>query len=200
MENTNKWTVRDVVTTILLSVLLIVVQFVVNMAGMVNYFVSMALSVGIACLFCAPIYFLMVRRVHKRFVSMVYMTLLGLVFLLMGNWFLLPYFVLVGVICEAILWKKGACDSAKKITAAWTCYSALYIGVNLLPLWIFWDTYEQFALSSGMSPEYIASYVDYYSNTAWLVFIFFFTAACGFIGSLIGSRIMDKHFKKAGML
>lgn len=33
------------------------------------------------------------------------MTLLGVAFLLMGSWFLLPWFVLVGVIAEAILWK-----------------------------------------------------------------------------------------------
>jgi energy-coupling factor transport system substrate-specific component len=200
MEQANKWSAKDVITTILLSALLIVVQFVVNIVGMVNNFVSMVLSVGITCLLCAPIYFLMVRRVHKRFVSLVYMTLLGLVFLLMGNWFLLPYFVLVGAICEAILWKEGAYDSARRITAAWTTYSALYIGVNLLPLWMFWDTFEQFALGSGMSPEYIASYVGYYSNTGWVVFIFLLTAACGLVGSLIGNRIMNKHFKKAGML
>ena len=35
------------------------------------------------------------------------MTLLGLVFLIMGNWYLLPYYMLVGVICEAILWRNG---------------------------------------------------------------------------------------------
>lgn len=42
---------------------------VVNMVCMVNDFVSMVLSVGFTMLLCAPVYFLMVSRIHKRFVS-----------------------------------------------------------------------------------------------------------------------------------
>ena len=105
METTNKWSVRDVITLVLMTVLLIVMQLDVNMICMVNHFVSMVLSVGITMLLCGPVYFLMVNRIRKRFVSLVYMTLLGVAFLLMGSWFLLPWFVLVGVIAEAILWK-----------------------------------------------------------------------------------------------
>ena len=149
MKNNNKWTVRDVITTVLLTVALILIQLVINMVCMVNDFVSMVLSVGITMLLCAPVYFLMVSRVHKRFVSLIYMTLLGLVFLIMGNWYLLPYYMLVGVICEAILWRNGW-ESKKKMTLSWTVASLLYNGVNLLPLWCFWDTYETFALQRGM--------------------------------------------------
>ena len=150
MSQTKKWTVKDVITTVLLSVLLILIQLVVNMVCMVNDFVSMVLSVGFTMLLCAPIYFLMVGRVRQRGVSFVYMTILGIVFLIMGNWYLLPYYMVVGVICEAVLWENGW-ESKKKMTAAWTIASVLYNGVNLLPLWFFWDTYEKFALSSGMA-------------------------------------------------
>ena len=41
---------------------------------------------------CAPVYILMVSRIGKRFVTLIYMTILGVIFLLMGNWFLLPYY------------------------------------------------------------------------------------------------------------
>lgn len=199
MSQTKKWTVKDVITTVLLSVLLILIQLVVNMVCMVNDFVSMVLSVGFTMLLCAPIYFLMVGRVRQRGVSFVYMTILGIVFLIMGNWYLLPYYMVIGAICEAILWKNGW-KSKKKMTAAWTIASVLYNGVNLLPLWFFWDTYEKFALSSGMEQSYIDSFVRYYSSPGWLIFIILFTTICGFIGSLTGGRLMDKHFKKAGVL
>ena len=76
MKNNNKWTVRDVITTVLLTVALILIQLVINMVCMVNDFASMVLSVGITMLLCAPVYFLMVSRVHKRFVSLIYMTIL----------------------------------------------------------------------------------------------------------------------------
>ena len=200
MDNQNKWKVKDVITTVLMSVLLIVIQLAVNMICMANDFVSMVLSVGFTMLVCGPVYFLMVSRVHKRFISLVYMTLLGIVFLLMGNWFLLPYFIVIGIICEAILWKSGSYEKPKKLTAAWTLASLLYNGVNLLPVWFFWDTYNSFAQASGMEQSYIDSYVHYYTTLHWIAVIMVFTTICGFVGSQIGKRLIKKHFKKAGIL
>ena len=69
MENTKKWSVKDVVTLVLMTVLLIVIQLGINMVCMVNDFVSMVLSVGITMLVCGPVYFLMVNRIRKRSVS-----------------------------------------------------------------------------------------------------------------------------------
>ena len=66
MKETNKWSVRDVITTVLLSAVLIVIQLVVNMVCMANDFVSMVLSVGITMFLCAPVYMLMVSRIGKR--------------------------------------------------------------------------------------------------------------------------------------
>lgn len=198
-KSTQKWNVRDVITTALFTVLLIAIQLIINMVCMASDFVSMVLSVGFTTFLCAPVYFLMVSRVHKRFVSMVYMTVVGLVFLVMGNWYLLPYYMAIGILCEVILWKEGW-KSKKKMTAAWSLASLLYNGVNLLPIWFFWDTYEAFALSSGMEQSYIDSFVRYYTSTPWMVFIILFTTLGGFLGSLIGGKLMDKHFKKAGVL
>ena len=197
MENAKKWSVKDVITLVLMTVLLIVIQLGLNMVCMVNDFVSMVLSVGISMLVCGPVYFLMVNRIRKRFVSLVYMTLLGLVFLMMGNWFLLPWFIVVGILAEIILWKG---ITPNRLTVSWTLSSLLYNGVNLLPIWFFWDTYETFALQSGMEQSYIDSFVRYYSSLGWLVFILLFTTVCGFVGSLIGGKLIGKHFKKAGVL
>ena len=85
MKETNKWSVRDVITTVLLSAVLIVIQLVVNMVCMANDFVSMVLSVGITMFLCAPVYMLMVSRIGKRFVTLIYMTILGVIFLLMES-------------------------------------------------------------------------------------------------------------------
>lgn len=200
MKKTNKWTVKDIITTVLLSAVLIAVQLVVNMVCMANDFVSMVLSVGITMFLCAPIYMLMVSRIRKRFVTLIYMTILGVIFLLMGNWFLLPYYIVVGIICEAILWKAGSCERTGTLTASWTAASLLYNGVNLLPIWFFWDTYYDFAISSGMKQSYIDAYVRYYTSTGWLVFILVFTTLMGFLGCLVGRRMIRKHFKKAGVL
>lgn len=94
MKTTQKWNVRDVITTVLLTVLLIVIQLIVNMVCMANDFVSMVLSVGFTMFLCAPVYFLVVSRVHKRFVTLIYMTILGLV---SSSWE-------TGICCRIILW------------------------------------------------------------------------------------------------
>ena len=197
MENAKKWSVKDVITLVLMTVLLIVIQLGINMICMVNDFVSMVLSVGITMLVCGPVYFLMVNLIRKRFVSLVYMTLLGLVFLIMGNWFLLPWFIVVGILAEIILWKG---ITLNRLTVSWTVSSPLYNGVNLLPVWFFWDTYYSFAVASGMEQSYIEAYVQYYTAPGWVVFILIFTMFCGFLGSLVGRKLIQKHFKKAGVL
>ena len=177
MENAKKWSVKDVITLVLMTVLLIVIQLGINMICMVNDFVSMVLSVGITMVVCGPVYFLMVNRIHKRFVSLVYMTLLGLVFLIMGNWFLLPWFIVVGILAELILWKE---ITPNRLTAAWTVSSL--------------------AVASGMEQSYIDAYVQYYTTPGWVIFILIFTMLCGFLGSLVGRKLIQKHFKKAGVL
>ena len=63
MDKKKKWTVKDVITTVLLSAVLIVIQLVINMVCMANDFVSMVLSVGITMFLCAPVYMLMVSRI-----------------------------------------------------------------------------------------------------------------------------------------
>lgn len=137
------------------------------MICMTNHFVSMVLSVGFPMFLCAPVYYLLLCRVRKHFVILVYMSIVGMIYMLMGNWYLLPYFVAVGMICEAILWKDCSERNPKQIIASWTVASLLYNGVNLLPIWFFWETYYSFAKSSGMDQSYIDSYISYYKTPGW---------------------------------
>ncbi len=196
----SKWEIKDVITVILLSLFLIVIQFLINMVCMINHFTSMVLSIGFTMLLCAPVYYLLLCRVRRHFVTLVYMSIVGILYMLMGNWYLLPYFIIVGIICEAILWKDCAERNPKQITAAWTITSLLYNGINILPIWFFWETYYNFAKSSGMDQSYIDSYVHYYRSLGWTIFIVIFTTICGFAGSVVSKKISQKHFEKAGLL
>lgn len=195
MKTNNKWTVKDVITTVLLTVLLIGIHFVVITVSMVNQFFNCVLSPGVSMFFSAPVYMLMVSRVNKRFVSLTYLTILGVFFCRQAT-----YFVLVGLLCEVVLWKRGSCRNAKRLTFAWAMVSLFYNGGNLLPLLFFWDTFYAFAVASGMDQSYIDSYIQYYTSPGWLIFIVSFSVICGFLGSILGSRLIGKHFKKAGVL
>ena len=48
--------------------------------------------------------------------------------------------------------------------------------------------------------SYIDSFVHYYTSAGWLAFIILFTMLGGFLGSLVGGKLVNKHFKKAGVL
>ena len=69
-----------------------------------------------------------------------------------------------------------------------------------MPIWFFWKTYYDFAVQSGMEQSYIDSYRYYFTEPKWIVFILFFTTVSGFFGSLIGIKLMNRHFKKAELL
>ena len=45
-NKTLKWEIKDVIAVVLLSLFLILIQFIVNMVCMANHFVSMVLSIG----------------------------------------------------------------------------------------------------------------------------------------------------------
>lgn len=200
MELSQKWSAKDIIVAVVFAMLLIVIQLAINMICMVNNFASMVLSLGISSFVCGPIYFLMVSKVNKRFVSFIYMTMVGIAFLIMGNWFLLVWFMLIGVVCEMILWKPGANKDTAKVTISWLTYSELYLGVNILPILFFWDDFVSTATSMGMSQEYLDTFLGYYQSPAWLAFIIAITAILSFLGCFLGKKLINKHFIKAGIL
>lgn len=200
MRHARKWSIQDVIVTVLMSVLLIVIQLTINMICQVNNFLSMVLSTGLNMILCGPVYCVMISRVRKSMVSFVYLTMVGFVFFLTGNWYLLPYFMAVGLISEIILWKYDVFQRPWRIVAAWAAISLLYHGANLLPIWFFWDTFFRFAMESGMEKAYVDTYVRYYTEPQWLIFILVFTVICGMAGALLGIRLTRKHFLKSGVL
>ena len=199
-KQSSRWTVRDVITTVLLSVVMIVIQAALNVIFMFNNFASMVLSTGVIVLILGPVYALLITRVAKRGASLAYLTMVGMVYLASGNWYLLPWYVLVGLTCEAILWRGGSCQDSRKVIAACTVSGFLHQGTNLLPIVLFWDTYYAFSTSAGQDPTYVNDYLLYYTNPAWLAFILAFTLVCALAGGVIGGRLIQKHFQKAGVL
>ena len=135
---------------------------------------------------------LMVSRIRKAFVTLIYMTILGVIFLLMGNWFFASYYVLDRILCEAILLEEGSCQKPKQLTLQTVASPALaWQGSICCPsAGFFW----------GMEQSYIDSYVRYYTSPGWLAFILLFTTLMGFLGCMVGSRLIRRHFQKAGVL
>ena len=199
MDKKKKWTVKDVITTVLLSAVLIVIQLVVNMVCMANDFVSMVLSVGITMFLCAPVYMLMVSRIGKRFVTLIYMTILGVIFLLMGNWFLLPYYVLVGLSARRFSGRKllpktetadRRLDGGESFIQRGQSAAHLVLLGHLL----------RFCAGKRHGAELHRFLCALLHLSRLAGFILLFTTLMGFLGCMVGSRLIRRHFQKAGVL
>lgn len=200
MNNTQKWGAKDVISVILFSMLLMVVQLAITTVCMVNIVLSAVFSFAIIGLICAPIYFLMVSKINKHYVTFIYCVLLGLIYFFMGHWSTILLFLFMGIVSEFILWKENSCLNFKKVTLAWIVQSVLYIGVNLMSVLFFWDDYLVTAESQGMSIDYVNTYATYYTQPMWLTIDVMATIIFAVVGCLLGKKLLDKHFKKSGVL
>lgn len=198
--NDGRWTIRDVISTVLISMLMIVIQIAINLVCMPNDFVSMVLSTSFSAFACGVVYVLLATRVGKHGCTLIYATMVGIVYLISGNWYLTPWFILVGVISELILIKKDAYQDTRKVIASWSVNGLLHQGTNFLPILFFWDTYYAFAMKSGMEQSYVNAYLHYYTDPFWITFIVIFTLVLAFLGAVVGTRLVRVHFKKAGVL
>lgn len=200
MNNNAKWGAKDVISVILFSMLLMVIQLAITTVCMVNIVVSAVFSFAFIGLICAPIYFLMVSKINKRYVTFIYCFLLGLIYFFMGHWSTIILFVFMGIVSEIILWKENSSLNFKKVSLAWVVQSVLYIGVNLMSVLFFWDDYLETAQSQGMTIEYVNNYATYYQSPLWLGLNVVVTIILAVVGCMFGKKILDKHFKKAGVL
>ena len=200
MNNTQKWGAKDVISVILFSMLLMIIQLIITTVCMVNIVLSAVFSFAIIGLICAPIYFLMVSKINKHYVTFIYCVLLGLIYFFMGHWSTIFLFLFMGIVSELILWKENSCLNFKKVSLAWIVQSVLYIGVNLMSVLFFWDDYLMTAESQGMSIDYANAYSTYYTQPMWLTINVVVTIIFAAVGCLLGKKILEKHFKKAGVL
>ena len=183
------WGVKEVVTAVLFSALMIVVMFVVGSVTMLGVDFSMLFMAATYVLVVAPLYMLMVMRVNRFGVTAFYACVMALVYLMFGNlWYMLPFYLVGGLAIDA-LFLRTAAQRAKpnRIVAAWATFSALYSLSSIIPILVNLQGYLQ-------------EYLKYYGNAEWIGFIVALTAFAGFLGALVGKRLMRKHFLKAGVI
>lgn len=197
------WGVKEVATAVLFSALMIVVMFVVGSVTMLGVDFSMLFMAATYVLVVAPLYMLMVMRVNRFGVTAFYACVMALVYLMFGNlWYMLPFYLVGGLAIDA-LFLRTAAQRAKpnRIVAAWATFSALYSLSSIIPILVNLQGYlQELAEVRMMGEEYVNAYLKYYGNAEWIVFIVALTAFAGFLGALVGKRLMRKHFLKAGVI
>ncbi len=203
MENINKTqklTVKDLVTIAIISVLYLLIRYAIAMIIMPSVQAFMIASGAIDMLLCAPLYMVMANRVAKRGVFVIYATLVGVVDGLMGYLFLIPYFILAGIICELVMLGKDTYIKPIRNTLGWACYAFFFSFGNYIAVWFAGDAYSEQALANGLTQELLGIHRYYYTTPLWIFIISGLAIAGALLGSLFGHKLLKRHFKKAGVV
>jgi energy-coupling factor transport system substrate-specific component len=141
------------------------------------------------------VYMLYVTRIPKPWAIMLLAVLVGLLTSMDGFWICLIWSLALGLAAEFIA-RRGI-SSGKRLVLSFMVFG----GTNMGPAWMLLLAKQRFLdVCAGYYGQDYADTLD--SLTPWwIIFVFLAMAIVGgFIGGTLGSRILKKHFEKAGIV
>ncbi|MDO4281318.1 MAG: MptD family putative ECF transporter S component [Peptococcaceae bacterium] len=155
---------------------------------------------AVAAVPCGIVMMLLLAKVPKRGAFAICGTIQGLLFLLVGGFWLIPVALIIGgVICDALMLAGGRA-TAKSMTIAYTVFNGIFaFGAIVGPM-----RFLQAAFVAAMEKNNIAqAYIDGMIQMTSGVMPFVIVLAGllgGWLGAVIGQRALRKHFIKAGLV
>lgn len=193
--NDRKLAVKDLINIGVFTALYFVVFFVVSFVG---YIPILLVMLPVICPIIANIPFMLFLSKTKKFGMVTIMaTILGLLCMLMGRpWPVLLIGLAAGLIADFIL-KAADYKSTKSCVLASGVFSLWMMGMVLPMFFGYRDNYLA-SMVSGYGQEYVDTIASLTPD--WMFYLMILLCFIGgIIGGLLGSKIMKKHFKKAGM-
>ncbi len=191
-----RFTARDLTGTAIFAVIMIVVKYAIGMLGILSPLVWLVIM-PVSVLVNGIVFMLFVTRV--RHAGMV--TLLGVVvalfYLLTGNTiFSTIGIVVLAMLAEVVLWIGGY---RSRWAAIWSyTVFALSFFTPFLPLVFDRENYLASPSFTTMGEEYVAG-ADALTTLPVLGVLALAIAVAGFLGGLVGSAVLRKHFVRAGL-
>lgn len=186
--------VRDLVTCAIFTVIYFIVFFACGMTGLVPIMaflfpLPLALVSGISQM-------LFYTKVRSFGMVTIMGALLGLISFLMGYGPIgLCFGIVCGLIADLIL-RAGGYKSLKCSVASHCVFSLWVIG-TMLPMWILGQAYfEPYRASQG--DAFVNESLAYLSG-GMLVIVIVGIIVCALIGAAIGTKVLRKHFERAGI-
>ena len=186
--------VRDLVTCAIFTVIYFIVFFACGMTGLIPIMaflfpLPLALVSGISQM-------LFYTKVRSFGMVTIMGALLGLISLLMGYGPIgLCFGIVCGLIADLIL-RAGGYKSLKCSVASHCVFSLWVIG-TMLPMWILGQAYfEPYRVSQG--DAFVNESLAYLSG-GMLVIVVVGIIVCALIGAAIGTKVLRKHFERAGI-
>jgi energy-coupling factor transport system substrate-specific component len=191
-----QFSARDLLNVAIFAVIYFVIVFAIAMLGIVSPLV-MLLTLPLAPIAAGIPYLLFLTRVRHAGMVTLFGIVVGLLYLMMGHpWQSTLTTIGLSVLAELVLW-LGQYRSKWSAIWAYTVFSAWFIG-PWIPLFIDRDAYLRAESAGTMGADYMAAFADVVTVPAVLVMVAA-TIVCGFLGALLGTAVLRKHFVRAGL-
>ena len=191
--NENKLKMKDIATIGIFSALLFVVTMVAGALMGISMVLNMY-SVAVVAVLSAPLYMLIMAKVHKKGAVLLTFAIVGILWGLFGGIFVLIWMLGFGVVGE-VLASKSKYQNYKMLTVSFGLYSVGYYLGAIAPLYYypaFWSGFDR-------PKETVDAMIAAAHSTAGLAAIPV-TLIAIVIGAVIAKRILKKHFEKAGVI
>ena len=188
---------RDLITLGVYSVLYVVVMFIAGMPFAFSPVLTYALPVS-AAFFCAPVYLLLVAKVPRRGAVAILGAVVGLVLFVTGMFWLWAVAALVLGVAAGEIAALGRFRSPGLNTVSYVVL-ALAPLASYVMVWINQQSYRAYLVGKGTNDSYMNTMIAA-ANQWLLVAIVVGTLLAAWLGTLLGRRMLARHFTRAGIV
>lgn len=191
-----RFSARDLLRVAIFVVIFIVVEYVIGMLGILAPLVYVVIM-PISAVINGITFMLFVSRVRHAGMVTLFAVVLALFFTLDGNTLIsTAMIIVVGVLAEVILW-SGRYRSTWAAIVSYAVFALCYFS-PFLPMFIDPDRYLDHGAWAQMGDTYLTAAKALLTGPVLSVLALGILVA-GFLGGLLGSAILRKHFVRAGL-
>lgn len=187
---------RDLLNVAIFTVIYAVVVFAVAMLGIISPVVVL-LSLPLSAIAAGIPYLLFLTRVRHAGMVTLFGIVVALVYLMMGHpWQSTVVTIAFSVLAELVLW-TGRYRSTWAAIWTYTVFSAWFVG-PWIPFFLDPVAYLRSSSMQAMGEAYMHDFAQIITIPAVTIMVAA-TLVCGFLGALMGTSLLRKHFRKAGL-
>ena len=190
--------IREIVVVTLFSVLTFVVSMLTAMPFAASVHLQLYVGYALMAIISGPVYVLMISKAPKIGTQVLFFGIKGSYMLLMGQVVTGIIFIIGGVLCELIVMGNGY-RNAVKSAAAYALHTTLYGLGSFFPVIFFADNYAKQLIDKGYKQELVDTMLSLYRSPLIVATVALVLIVSSVIGMFIGSRMMKKHFRPAGV-
>lgn len=195
-----KLSVKDLVTAAVMMALFYAIAFTIGMGTVAVPIIYLYGTAGIEMFLGAIFYLVAANRVNKHGLLFLWVMIYAIITGAMGYMFMVPYFVVVAVICELVMVGKDAYQKPIRNMIGWSIYGiGMFWGIGV-PCYVAWESYQKQALASGFADVTVKLQYEMVSSPMLMLVGTVVTVILSAVGVMAAQKILKKHFEKAGIL